>query len=45
MQSCGESNAHWDISVRKIIVCYEIADEFAQLYLDYGEEREAAEHK
>ena len=33
MQSCGESNAHWDIPVRKIIVCYEIADEFAQLYL------------
>jgi hypothetical protein len=45
MQSCGESNAHWDISVRKIIVCYEIADEFAQLYLDYGEEHEAAKRK
>jgi hypothetical protein len=44
MQTCDESNAHWDISVRKIIVCYEIANEFAQLYLDYGEEREAADH-
>lgn len=41
MRSCGESNAHWDISVRKIIICYEIADEFAQLYLGYGEERAA----
>jgi hypothetical protein len=45
MQSCGESNAHWDISVRKIIVCYEIADEFAELYLAYGEEREAKKNK
>jgi hypothetical protein len=45
MQSCGESNAHWDISVRKIIVCYEIADEFAQLYLDYGEKREASDRR
>jgi hypothetical protein len=45
MQSCGESNAHWDFPSRKIIVCYEIADEFMQLYLGYGEERPAALRK
>jgi hypothetical protein len=27
------------------IMCYEIADEFAQLYLGYGEEREAKKEK
>jgi hypothetical protein len=45
MQSCGESNAHWDFPSRKIIVCYEIADEFMQLYLGYGDKPAAAMHK
>ncbi len=38
MRACGESNAHWDQSAREIFFCYELADEFAHLYLDYGDE-------
>jgi Putative metallopeptidase len=36
MASCGTPNAHWDISTQKIIVCYELAADFAELYRDYG---------
>ena len=36
MRSCGDSNARWDIPERKIILCYEIASEFAALYFQYA---------
>jgi hypothetical protein len=36
MQSCGEANARWEWRSKKVIVCYEMADEFAQLYRKYG---------
>src|ERR1043165_6346685 len=36
MQVCGEPAAHWDLSTRKITVCYEIIWEFSQLYRHYG---------
>jgi Putative metallopeptidase len=36
MRSCGEPNAHWDLDKREIFVCYELAEEFAQLYRQYG---------
>lgn len=35
---CGEPNAHWDLSARKILVCYELAAEFGDLYRFGGQE-------
>ena len=35
MQTCGIQNAHWDLSAKKITICYEIAADFASLYTDY----------
>jgi hypothetical protein len=39
MQSCGYPNARWDLSVHKLIVCYELAMDFADLYRGYGDAR------
>ena len=36
MQTCGSPNARWDFRNRKVIVCYELADEFSELYHLYG---------
>jgi Putative metallopeptidase len=36
MQSCGFPNAYWAVSEHKLIVCYELAIEFAELYRNYG---------
>jgi hypothetical protein len=36
MTDCGEPGAHWDLSLRKIIVCYELAVDYANLYRGYG---------
>lgn len=36
VQACGEPGAHWDLQLRKIIVCYELAVDFADLYRGYG---------
>jgi hypothetical protein len=36
MQTCGYPNARWDLESHKLIVCYELASEFADLYRDYG---------
>ena len=36
MQTCGESNARFEFRTRKVIVCYELADEFSDLYRQYG---------
>ena len=36
MQTCGESNARFEFRTRKVIVCYELADEFSDLYRRYG---------
>ena len=30
MQTCGESNARFEFRTRKVIVCYELADEFSR---------------
>jgi len=38
MSPCGEPGARWDLSARKIIVCYELAVDFADLYRDYAVE-------
>jgi hypothetical protein len=36
MQTCGESNARFEFRTKKVIVCYELADEFSELYRRYG---------
>jgi hypothetical protein len=38
MATCGESGAQFQPSTRKVLFCYELAHEFAQLYRDYGQE-------
>jgi hypothetical protein len=37
MQTCGGSNAQWDVATRKLTLCYEMGAEFAMLYRQYGE--------
>jgi Putative metallopeptidase len=36
MRTCGEANARWSGRTRTLHLCYELANEFAQLYLNYG---------
>jgi Putative metallopeptidase len=36
VQACGQPDLHWDISLQKVIVCYEMAQDFANLYRGYG---------
>jgi hypothetical protein len=36
MQSCGLANARWDLKAHKLVVCYELANEFADLYRAYA---------
>jgi hypothetical protein len=37
MTTCSEPGAFWDVSIRKIIVCYEMAIDYADLYRGYAE--------
>jgi Putative metallopeptidase len=34
MQTCGRPDAHWDLFAHRLILCYEMAEEFVQLYSD-----------
>jgi hypothetical protein len=36
IKSCGFPNAQWMQDARKLLLCYELAADFADLYLDYG---------
>jgi hypothetical protein len=36
MQTCGEANARFEFRTKKVVVCYELADEFSGLYGRYG---------
>ena len=36
MQTCGVVNAAWVQATRKLTLCYELAQDFADLYRDYG---------
>jgi Putative metallopeptidase len=46
MQTCGFINAKWDQSTHKLTLCYELAEDFAELYRDYGiPRRESRAHK
>jgi len=38
MATCGESAAQWQSTNRKVFLCYELAQEFGQLYRNYGQE-------
>jgi putative metallopeptidase DUF4344 len=42
MRSCGDPNARWTIPTRRLHVCYELAQEFAELYREYGDGRTLA---
>jgi hypothetical protein len=45
MQSCGSPNAGWDPSTRKLMVCYELARDFAGLYRGYGDMLASWQHE
>jgi hypothetical protein len=36
MQSCGYINARWNDETRKLTLCYELAEDFAELGRDFG---------
>jgi hypothetical protein len=36
-KTCGESGANWSIPDHKVYFCYELTDEFVQLYKSHGE--------
>jgi hypothetical protein len=36
MASCGFPNGRWDIQTHKLTLCYELANDFADLYRGYG---------
>ncbi len=42
LQSCGNPGANWNLMSHRLIVCYEMAEEFAQLHLDLTAERKHA---
>lgn len=42
MRSCAEPNARWTIPTRRLHVCYELAQEFVELYRDFGGDRTLA---
>jgi hypothetical protein len=45
MEACGRQDAHWDLSAKKILICYEVAADFASLYGDYVILKDPASHK
>ena len=38
MQTCGDVGARWTIPTRRLHICYELAQEFLELFRDYGAE-------
>jgi Putative metallopeptidase len=36
MRTCGDPNARFELQTRKVLICYELADEFSDLYYRYG---------
>jgi hypothetical protein len=39
MQTCDFPNGRWDLSTRKLTLCYELVADFEDLYRDYGDMR------
>ena len=35
METCGNAGAYWKVPIAKVTLCYEMADDFAELYRDY----------
>jgi DNA-binding Xre family transcriptional regulator len=42
LETCGEPNAQWTPAIRKEILCYELAEEFLELYRGYAETGKAS---
>jgi hypothetical protein len=42
LQSCGKPGAHWHLMSHRLIVCYEMAEDFVQLYRELTAERKPA---
>jgi hypothetical protein len=42
LQSCGKPGANWNLMSHRLIVCYEMAEEFVQLYRHQTVERNPA---
>jgi hypothetical protein len=45
MKSCGESGANWVPSNLTLTLCYEMAEEFVELYQGYTEKRSTSQRK
>jgi Putative metallopeptidase len=45
MKTCGQSNANWDPFTRRVTLCYEMAQELAELYVKYGKGMKPAKKK
>jgi hypothetical protein len=45
LKGCGESYAFWDAPTLKETLCYEMAEEFVELYRGYTEKRSATQRK
>lgn len=45
MRSCGGVGARWTISTRPLHICYEMAQDFADLYRDYAQNRQRPQPK
>jgi hypothetical protein len=45
MRSCGVPNAQWVEEERKLLLCYELAADFADLYREYGTARAESKPK
>jgi Putative metallopeptidase len=39
MESCGFPNARRDLRTRRVILCYELGSDFADLYREFGAAR------
>jgi hypothetical protein len=37
VKPCGDPNLAWDLSIQKVVVCHEMAQDFAQLYRGYNQ--------
>jgi len=45
MKGCGDSNAWWDPPTLKETLCYEMAEDFVDLYQGYTEKRAVSQKK
>jgi hypothetical protein len=45
MQTCGRANATWSAKTRKVLVCYELVSEFAELYREFAKGPSSSKQK